>query len=102
MTLRAVEMQIAIPRTQDIGKIQDQLHQRSTHEQFFLASEQQKENERKQKSSESLEKTRMDFDKSQDQSGPRQQAFSHRKNQKEDQHSENLHPYKGKIIDISL
>jgi hypothetical protein len=102
MTLRAVEMQIAIPRTQDIGKIQNQLHQRPTHEQFLLASEQQKENVRKQKSSESLEKTQMNFDKSQDQSNPRRHTYANHKKLKDNQRSENLHPYKGKIIDISL
>lgn len=36
MSLKALELQVALPRTQDISRIQDQQHHRHTHEQQVL------------------------------------------------------------------
>jgi hypothetical protein len=101
MTLKAIEMQIAIPRTQEVGKYQEQLHGRTPHEQFLLASEQQKKDQRKRKTSESMEKARL---LPQDPSSAKQaRSKNTKRNLKQDEdRKENIHPYKGKIVDISL
>jgi hypothetical protein len=102
MTLRAVEMQIAIPRTQDAGKVQDQLHGRQTHEQFLMASEQQKEREINRKRSETMEKSKMQAEREKNHSGRRSQAYAKTTEKHSEPMTENLHPYKGKIVDITL
>jgi NADPH-dependent glutamate synthase beta subunit-like oxidoreductase len=103
MTLKALEMQVAIPRTQDLAKFQEQMHQRPTHEQFLLAQQQLKETERKRKSSEETENSR--FEKEKSKGSAHSEAFvSHEngrvKGSKKRQPS--WHPYKGKRIDIQL
>lgn len=40
MSLKAVELQVALPRTQEISRIQDQLQQRTMHEQLMQLSDQ--------------------------------------------------------------
>lgn len=39
MSLKAVELQVALPRTQEIGRIQEQQQQKLTHEQQQIISE---------------------------------------------------------------
>ena len=50
MSLKVIEMQIALPRTQDAGKIQEQLQQRSQIQLDHAAHEVQKEVEKKEHS----------------------------------------------------
>ncbi|MDV7763287.1 hypothetical protein SC499_01090 [Peribacillus simplex] len=49
MSLKAIEMQIAIPRTQDAGKIQEQNQQKNLIQQDHAAHQVQKDSERKQR-----------------------------------------------------
>ncbi|MGE7766411.1 hypothetical protein [Peribacillus sp. NPDC096540] len=49
MSLKAIEMQIALPRTQDAGKIQEQNQQKNLIQQDHAAHQVQKNQERKQK-----------------------------------------------------
>ncbi|QHS22272.1 hypothetical protein GWK91_04615 [Virgibacillus sp. MSP4-1] len=49
MSWKAVEMQVALPRTQDAGQIQEQLEQRSANSQHYLAQAKQQEEERRRK-----------------------------------------------------
>ncbi|KHF37051.1 hypothetical protein CM49_00557 [Paenibacillus sp. P1XP2] len=43
VSMKSVEMQIAIPRTTEAGRIQNDIHHRTSQEQEFLAGQQQKE-----------------------------------------------------------
>lgn len=43
MSLKAIELQVALPRTHDAGKVQEQLHQRSQITQDLATREMQKE-----------------------------------------------------------
>ena len=49
MSLKAIELQVALPRTQDAGKLQEQLQQRSQIGQDLAAREMQKEAEKHEK-----------------------------------------------------
>lgn len=101
MTLKAVEMQIAIPRTQEAGRIQEQLSGRSAHDQFLLASEQQRRDQRSKQRSENVGKSEMSTNRD----GNRQPGTSGQNGQNRaetEEKPQSLHPYKGKVIDIIL
>lgn len=103
MSLKAVELQIAIPRTHEASKIQEQLEQRASHDQSGLGLANQKELEQKRSKSEMLEKSTHQ--------GIRQQGDGSAKGKgqnpsssfkKKQENDEKWHPYKGKHIDLSL
>lgn len=107
MTLRALELQIAIPRMQDIGKIQEQLQQRSQQEQAGLALDQEQKDEvnrtRIAKSEEAAEANINQDAKGQN--GGQEQGGKYRQKKTSsplDAEKENLHPYKGHSLDITL
>lgn len=91
-------MQIALPRTHDASKIQEQLNQRNQLIQDQLAQSTQKEVDLKRtqvlENSES-EKLKLKKDQSQ------QQHEQNKKKKKDQKQEENPnHPYKGKEIDF--
>lgn len=103
MSLRSVEMQIALPRTQEIGNMHSQAQQRPTLEQAALAGESAKTTEQlRQKNTEIDETVHVPIRDQQ----PRQQSSSHRDNKKKNEKLEASetceHPYKGHHIDFSL
>lgn len=55
--LKSIEMQVAVPRTQSAGKVQDQLQQRTAVAQGRLAEAEVKKQERLQQSVTSAEQT---------------------------------------------
>lgn len=92
-------MQIALPRTHDAGKVQEQLNQRSQIAQDQLAHSLQKEVDIKrtqvERNSDS-EKVHIKKDDSE-----QQQSNHNKKNKDKKQQDENSdHPYKGKKIDL--
>ena len=108
MSLKSVEMQIAVPRTQEAGRVQNELYQRPTQDQALLADQLKKEAAENQKRSTSVDESantaiRDDNKKNasgqSDQSGDQSQTESDAA-VKEPAPAE--HPYKGKHIDFSL
>lgn len=103
MSLKAIEMQIALPRTQDAGKIQEQLQQRGQHLQEHAAKSVTKEDELKrktvikknQKQEARLNKDDGSSNHNQEQSNPDKKKNSENHNKQQN------HPYKGKVIDYS-
>lgn len=102
MSLKAIEMQIALPRTFDAGKIQEQLHQRGQVMQDHISQHLQQEDERKRKKigkSEQKQDAKLDS-----QQGTSKEIFYHHqtteKTVAKDHQIEN-HPYKGTVIDFS-
>lgn len=106
MSLKAIEMQIAIPRTGDAGIHQNQLLQKPVADQASLAASILKQTEEKRKksnkvdeSSDSLKTDREDRNKG-----------NHNKSQQINNKQQNNdgttvmveHPYKGQHIDLSL
>jgi len=57
MSLKAVELQVAIPRTQEISRTQDQLNHRMTHGQQVIIDEQKRLSERNRRRPEDVKET---------------------------------------------
>jgi hypothetical protein len=103
MSLKAIEMQIALPRTHDAGKIQEQIQQRGQHLQDHAAQRVTKEDELKRttvmKNNQKQEaRLHQERGSSGQQDESRQQQ---KKQQKQEENSSQNHPYKGKVIDYS-
>ena len=102
MSLKSVELQIAIPKTFDAGKIADQ-HQQNTINQQYHANEQLKrEMERKQFSvnkSESMDSISEDEDEKR--SGSEQSFHQQKKKNKQQLEQKAQHPFKGNFFDFS-
>lgn len=105
MSLKVIEMQIALPRTQDAGKIQEQLQQRSQIQLDHAAQEVQKEVEKKEHSVVKEErKSPVQFHA--EQGNPDKGPFikQTKKKKKEEKKTTSIsqqHPYKGQSIDYS-
>lgn len=102
MSLKAIEMQIALPRTHDAGKIQEQLQQRGQHLQEHAAQSVAKEDDLKRKTvlkNNQKQEARLNQGGSPS-DGQKQNDRRDQKN-KDDQPEQPHHPYKGKVIDYS-
>ncbi|GEL75851.1 hypothetical protein [Tenuibacillus multivorans] len=101
MSWKAVELQVALPRTQDASQLQDQMNQRGQLTQEQLAQSQIKQAELKRKRVlETKNKDKIRHDEDSDHGSNQESFTSNKKNQPEDEPSEK-HPYLGKIIDYS-
>ena len=106
MTLRSIEMQVAIPRTNEAGQIQNQLSQKPVYDQNQLAQQSAKKAaEQLKKSNEVEQAADMQIrDEEQKQGGGQKQQRRERgkKEQAAHGHTVPVHPYKGRHIDLSL
>lgn len=59
MSLRLIELQLALPKTQDAGKIQNELYQKSNVDQSFLTSQMKQKEIEKRKKTEKLNKSEL-------------------------------------------
>ncbi|MFC7679579.1 hypothetical protein [Paenibacillus sp. GCM10028914] len=102
MSLKSVEMQIAVPRTSEAGKIQQEHHQRPSQDQTFLASEQMKHSRQAAQRSTEINETAESAirEDGRRQTSADERDTSEQKEQTTEQPAE--HPYKGRILDISL
>ncbi|MNO86589.1 hypothetical protein D3C76_779930 [compost metagenome] len=102
--MKSVELQIAVPRTQEVGKVQNELQQRSTQEQTFLTNQQIKEShEMRHRSSNVDETTNSSIrEEGKQQHSSQRQGQSHANQQEQTEHQPAEHPYKGHHIDLSL
>lgn len=106
MSLKAIELQVALPRTQTAGKIQDQLQQRGQVVQNHLSAQQEKTDEQKRKQVSEMEQTvkkRLNNDdetKENHQGSTQSRAKSNKTDEtKEENYAQ--HPYKGNYVDYS-
>ena len=100
MSLKGVELQIAIPKTFDAGKVQEQ-HQQNVIQQQYNANEAlKKEIEKKQFTVLDTEKTDQITD---EENGSNHNDDGNGKNKKHSKEKEPKaqHPYKGNFIDFS-
>ncbi len=106
MSLKPIELQIALPRTQDAGTMQQKLVHKPIHDQELLAVRTMKEQEELRKKSQKVEASdkMMIEDEKEDSAG--QQDDEEQKSSKEKQsqvkEASIAHPYKGHHIDLSL
>lgn len=102
MSLKSVELQVALPRTLDAGKVQEQLQQRGQAMGEMAAESTRKDEEKNRHSvlkQEQKQNVRLGNEDGSNQKGSDGQTSKekHRKNSR----SEQSHPYKGKVIDYS-
>lgn len=100
MSLKLIELQVALPRTQDIGKVQEQVNQRSQLQQDLLVNAAQLEEEKKRKQvtkNDELGKTLTGNKKSFGQTSQNKENKNVEKLQEEPKEQ---HPYKGNIVDF--
>ncbi|WP_264737218.1 hypothetical protein [Cytobacillus firmus] len=100
MSLKSIELQIALPRTFDAGKIQDQLQQRGQTISGF-AAESTRENAEKQRTAVLKQEQKQNVNLGNNDSESQKEAGGHdrKENQKKDSNDKQNHPYKGKVID---
>jgi hypothetical protein len=103
MSLKAIEMQIALPRTHEAGKLQEQMQMRGQL-QHLLAEHEVHKDEEKKKSTviKQEQKAKLSFDSQQGQ-GDRPSSHSKQNKKKQSSAGEQQinHPYKGNRIDFS-
>ncbi len=101
MSLKAIEMQIALPRMQDARKLQEQLQQRGQQQNDVAANTFAKEVEKNRISVNKHEqKEQVRLKDHQREKNDNQQGKRNRKN-KESQPVKEVHPYKGNFFDFS-
>ncbi|MDR0270054.1 MAG: hypothetical protein LBJ26_18440 [Paenibacillus sp.] len=103
MSMKPVEMQIAIPRTTEAGKIQNDVQHRSSQEQQFLAAQQQKETQELRQRSSGVDETANAAVRDEGKRHSQKDGSPSDKSQKEPaEHQDAEHPYKGHRLDVSL
>lgn len=99
MSLKGVELQIAIPKTFEAGKMVDQAQQQVLAQQAHANEALKKEVERKQKivnTSEGMDEISEDED-----AGGEYLTGIHKKKKKDRQEKQAQHPFKGNFVDFS-
>lgn len=100
MSLKGVELQIAIPKTFDAGKIADQQNQNVINQQLHANEALKKELERKQTVvNESEDLDAISEDEERDAQDPNNPHSKKKKKSKETKPAK--HPFKGNFIDFS-
>lgn len=101
MSLKSVEMQIALPRTIDAAKLHDQLMQRGQLTNDYASLKMQQE-EAKQRST-VIKQEKKDNAKLKDNGNPSQSYSNHQKKDSKQNKQKNAakHPYKGNFLDFS-
>src|SRR5690625_1536840 len=101
MSLKSIEMQVAIPRSQDAGRMQEQMSKQSQQFQETLTKQQLREEVLKRSKVneyDDVQNLNVD-DEDQETTGENKQEQRQRK--KEEQQEQVEHPYLGNTIDFS-
>lgn len=106
MDLKAVEMQIAIPRTNELGRIQHEGQQRPMIDQSLLSMENVKEHELERQRSSGVDESAHNTTVKREGDSPgnqRQgQASPGEKQEEQEKVHPAEHPYKGRHVDLSF
>lgn len=98
MSWKSIEMQVALPRTQDVGKIQELMQSRSTQQQEMITGSQLQAEELKRKTVNQLEQKNEVIIRDQQKN---ERNLEKKKSQnKKSKDTEEDHPYLGKRIDL--
>ena len=103
--MKSVELQIAVPRTHEAGKVQNEMQQRSSQEQSFLTNQQIKESRMMQQRSNGVDESENSIIRDggkQQQSPPHNDHSQSDKQELQSEQHPAEHPYKGHHIDLSL
>ncbi|GAA3406601.1 hypothetical protein ACFFNY_24440 [Paenibacillus hodogayensis] len=108
MSFRSVEMQIAIPRTSEIGQVQNHLMQKPTYDQTALAAKMTQRKERQLRQSTNVEGSDAPHirDEREAGTGGKGRGKATKKagmaKERDDSAAGPAHPYKGRHIDITI
>ncbi|NUU76327.1 hypothetical protein [Paenibacillus xylanilyticus] len=104
MSFKAVELQIAVPRTSEAGRYQSEYQQRPVTDQNLLAVQTAKEAEEARQRSEAMEETaHTGVRDGHSNDGDHHGASQEQEAAQEQEHLKPAeHPYKGKHVDLSL
>lgn len=95
-------MQVALPRTQDAGRLQGQVSRQNQHFQHSLAEQQLIEEKRKQQRVTTFEDVdRVQVDKEREDSALDDENKDNDKHQETEKNNQTKHPYLGANIDFS-
>lgn len=100
LSLKSIEMQVALPRTYEAGKIQEQLQQRGQLQNDFATLNVKKEDDKKQTTvmkQEQKEKARFHKEGHQNDHPDKEET----KREREQRQQKEQHPYKGTKVDFS-
>ncbi|MFD3260951.1 hypothetical protein ACE3MQ_20350 [Paenibacillus lentus] len=106
MNMKSVEMQIAVPRTSEAGRIQQDQQQRPLNDQTILAGQNIKASELERKKSQGMEQSahnkavKREGNTAADQEKGQAEAEEKQEEREKEQAAE--HPFKGRHIDLSL
>ncbi|WP_010093393.1 hypothetical protein [Ornithinibacillus scapharcae] len=100
MSWKSIEMQVALPRTQDAGKIQEQLFKQNQHFQEGLAQSNLVQEMEKRKKVQEFDEIHLQKDGQKEEKGSGQRG--NRKNEKDSNEVEHIikHPFLGNNFDI--
>lgn len=103
MSLKGVELQIAIPKTFDAGKLADQHQQNVIHQQINANEALKRDIERKQFTVNESEGTdEITEEENRDAAGDNETMLEHRKKgKKQTDEPKAQHPFKGNFFDVS-
>lgn len=101
MSLRPIEMQTSYTNSQTVGKIQEQMQQRSQNMQELIMTDQKEQTEQRLKKPNEAEKTAHNLLEP-DKEEKKQRNRREEKEKKERKKQRKIpHPYKGKFIDFT-
>ncbi|WP_342581174.1 RNA polymerase subunit sigma [Ureibacillus sp. FSL W7-1570] len=101
MSLKGVELQIAIPKTVDAGKIAEQHQQNVVQQQYHANDALNREIEKKQLTVNDTEKISEVSDNNEKKGTGKDQDKNKKERKNQQEHQEAKHPYKGNFIDLS-
>lgn len=101
MSLKAVELQVAIPKTFDAGKVAEQHQQNTINQQLHANEALKKELERKQKTVNDTENTDVVSDEEERERNAEHLSTIDKKKKKEQEQPKAQHPFKGNFVDFS-
>lgn len=101
MGLKSVEMQVAIPRSQDAGKMQDQLSRQGQQFQETLAQQKLREEHLQRQRVQKHEKVVKQGDAEKENQSEQQSETQKRKDDASKPKAECTHPYLGKQVDFT-
>lgn len=104
MTLKSIELQVALPRVTEAGNIQNQLSQKPAYDQSQIAQHNLKQAEQRLKRSNELDEasTLLVGEEEKREHQDQQQSGNGQRNPDEQERNSVAHPYKGRHIDLTL
>lgn len=100
MSLKLIELQVAIPRTQDMGRFQEQVNQRAQLQQDLLGNAAIQEEEKKRRQVTKNNEVDKSLMRNKNTLGKNLQTKDSTNSEMNEEGLQEQHPYKGNFIDF--